>query len=113
MKPRYPPSGAAIVTTPNVDNAPARVKFLLKGKLRAMDEWGDSTHISPIFWDLLTRRYLPRVGLEVVERLAFPPTGYLAGRAAYSKLFGTLSPILRGFTLRGDNHVIVLSPAKT
>ncbi len=41
--------GLAFITTPNVDNLPARVKFLLRGKIRAMDESSEPTHISPIF----------------------------------------------------------------
>ena len=46
-------AGVAIVTTPNVDNVAARVKFLLTDRLRMMDLAGDPTHISPIFVDLL------------------------------------------------------------
>ena len=37
------PEGVAVITTPNVDNGPARMKFLLTGKLRLMDERGDRT----------------------------------------------------------------------
>src|SRR5258708_38378540 len=57
------PGGIAVITTPNVDSLPARTKFLITGKIRTMDEFGEPTHISPIFWDLLQRQFLPRAGL--------------------------------------------------
>lgn len=53
------PGGVAVLTTPNVDSLPARMKFLVAGKIRTMDEHGEPTHISPIFFDLLERQFLP------------------------------------------------------
>src|SRR6266446_9334571 len=41
-------NGVAVITTPNVDSLAARLKFLLAGRLRMMDECSDPTHISPI-----------------------------------------------------------------
>lgn len=104
------PSGVAVITTPNVDNAPARLKFFLYGILRLMDERGDRTHISPIFWDLLTRQYLPRAGLNLVEHHAYPPRGYKATRSHYVWALRILAGLLSGDTLFGDNHVLVLQP---
>src|ERR1700722_20968894 len=49
------PGGRAVITTPNVDSLPARLRFLFGGKIRMMDEFSDPTHISPIFSDLLRR----------------------------------------------------------
>jgi len=66
------PGGAAVVTTPNVDNLPARAKFLIRGRLRGLDEQGEKTHITPVFWDLLTRQWLPRVGLNLAAHHRFP-----------------------------------------
>jgi SAM-dependent methyltransferase len=102
------PGGTAILTTPNVDNAPARVKFLLRGKIRMMDEIGEPTHISPIFWDLFCRQFLPRSGLRLIEHLLFPPSGYKVTRARYAWAFRLLSMVLPGESVLGDNHVIVL-----
>jgi len=104
------PGGLVVLTTPNVDNAPARLKFFLTGKLRMMDERSDPTHISPIFWDLLQRQYLPRVGLQVVEHLVYPPNGYRVTRARYSWGVRLLTRLLAGECLKGDNHVLVLQP---
>jgi SAM-dependent methyltransferase len=58
------PGGVAALTTPNVDSLPARLKFLLAGKIRTMDEHGEPTHISPIFFDLLQRQASGAPGLS-------------------------------------------------
>jgi SAM-dependent methyltransferase len=105
-------SGLGIVTTPNLDNVPARVKFLLTGKLRMMDEHSDRTHISPIFWDLLTRQFLTRAGLELAGHLVYPPNGYLLSRARYRWVCQILARLLRGNSLLGDNHVLLLRPCE-
>lgn len=105
------PDGVAVVTTPNVDSLPARIKFLLKGKLRMLDEYGDPTHITPIFWDLLTRQYLGRAGLRLVEHHVYPPRGFVAGRPVYQRLLRLVGPLLVTGPphLMGDNHVLVLA----
>lgn len=102
------PAGVAIVTTPNVDSLPARVKFLLKGKIRTMDKASEPTHISPIFWDLLSRQYLPLAGLELVEHCVFPPWGFQLTRPRYAGVFRAAARLFRGDSLMGDNHVLVL-----
>jgi SAM-dependent methyltransferase len=102
------PTGLVVLTTPNVDNAPARLKFLLTGKLRMMDENGDKTHISPIFWDLFRRQYLWRVGLILMERHVYPPKGYKVTRAHYAWAARALGWLLAGECLEGDNHIFVL-----
>jgi len=106
------PGGVAVLTTPNVDNAPARVKFLLSGKIRMMDEHSEPTHISPIFWDLFLRQFLSRADLELVEHLVFPPRGFLNTRAAYTWVFRALARLLGGSCLEGDNHILVLKPRR-
>jgi SAM-dependent methyltransferase len=101
-------TGLAVLTTPNVDNAPARLKFLLSGVIRMMDQNGDKTHISPIFWDLFRRQYLPRAGLTLVERHVYPPNGYKVTRPQYAWAARALGWLLVGECLEGDNHILVL-----
>lgn len=100
--------GMAILTTPNVDSAPARVKFLLTGKIRMMDEVSEPTHISPIFWDLFVRQYLPRAGLQLVDHLAYPANGYQLTRLRYAWAFRVLGALVAGDSLKGDNHIFFL-----
>jgi 2-polyprenyl-3-methyl-5-hydroxy-6-metoxy-1,4-benzoquinol methylase len=102
------PQSFALLTTPNMDNLPARVKFLLTGTLRMMDDHSEPTHISPIFWDLLRRQFLPAAGLVLAEHLLYPPKGYLLTRPRYAWALRLLAGLLPGDSLLGDNHVLVL-----
>jgi 2-polyprenyl-3-methyl-5-hydroxy-6-metoxy-1,4-benzoquinol methylase len=105
------PGGVAVVTTPNVDSLPARLKFLLAGKIRTMDEFGEPTHISPIFFDLLQRQFLPLAGLRLRQHLLFPPDGFKLSRKSVAWSLGLAASVLPGESIIGDNHVLVLEAA--
>jgi 2-polyprenyl-3-methyl-5-hydroxy-6-metoxy-1,4-benzoquinol methylase len=100
--------GYMVITTPNVDSVPARVKFLLTEKIRMMDEVSEPTHISPIFWDLFERQFLPIAGMQIHEHHLVPPNGFIATRSRYSWMMRGLSWIVAGSCKFGDNHVLVL-----
>jgi 2-polyprenyl-3-methyl-5-hydroxy-6-metoxy-1,4-benzoquinol methylase len=102
------PGGIAVLTTPNVDSLPARCKFLLKGKIRTMDEHSEPTHISPVFFDLLMRQFLPRAGLRLREHLVFPPNGYQLTRKPIAWAMRFASFAFSGEALLGDNHIFVV-----
>lgn len=102
------PGGIAVLTTPNVDSLPARIKFLVAGKIRTMDERGEPTHISPIFLDLLRRQFMPLAGTRLRQHLVFPPNGYQLTRQPLAYMFRVASRLLPGEALLGDNHVLVL-----
>jgi 2-polyprenyl-3-methyl-5-hydroxy-6-metoxy-1,4-benzoquinol methylase len=101
------PGGMALITTPNMDNAPSRFRFLLTGKLHMMDEKVPN-HISPIFYDLFIRQYLPRAGLKLIEHCSFPKNGYKVSRKSYSWIFRLVARLFPANTLLGDVHVFVL-----
>lgn len=104
--------GIAIVTTPNVENIPARLKFLLSGKLRMADELSPS-HISPVFYDLFIRQYLPLAGLSLVEHQVYPKDDFpQTTRRWMVPLFKALGRVLKGRALLGDTNVFVLRRAK-
>jgi 2-polyprenyl-3-methyl-5-hydroxy-6-metoxy-1,4-benzoquinol methylase len=105
------PGGVAVLTTPNVDSLPARSKFLLKGKIRTMDEHSEPTHISPVFFDLLQRQFLPRAGLHLREHLVFPPNGYQLTRKPLAWTLRLAALAFSGAALLGDNHIFVLEGA--
>jgi 2-polyprenyl-3-methyl-5-hydroxy-6-metoxy-1,4-benzoquinol methylase len=105
------PKGVAVLTTPNVDSLPARTKFFLKGKIRTMDEHGEPTHISPVFFDLLQRQFLPRAGLRLREHLVFPPNGYQLTRKPIAWAMRFASFAFSGNALLGDNHIFVVEAA--
>jgi SAM-dependent methyltransferase len=102
------PGGVAVLTTPNVDSTPARIKFLLRGTIRMMDAQSEKSHITPIFWDLLTRQYLPRARLKLLEHHLYPARGYQLTRPGLAASMRLLSSCLGGECLHGDNHVVVL-----
>jgi 2-polyprenyl-3-methyl-5-hydroxy-6-metoxy-1,4-benzoquinol methylase len=102
------PGGVAALTTPNVDCLPARLKFLVSGKIRTMDEYGDPTHISPIFFDLLQRQYLPAAGVRLREHLIFPPNGFQLTRKPLAWGLRLASLAFSGRSILGDNHVLVI-----
>jgi 2-polyprenyl-3-methyl-5-hydroxy-6-metoxy-1,4-benzoquinol methylase len=102
------PDGVAVVTTPNVDSLPARLKFLIAGKIRTMDEYGEPTHISPIFFDLLKRQFLPLAGLRLRQHLLFPPDGFQLSRKSVAWSMKLAASVLPGESIIGDNHVLVL-----
>ena len=104
------PTGVAVMTTPNVDCLPARIKHLLTGRVRQMDSYGDSTHISPIFYDLLTRQFLPRAGLQLQEHLVFPPHGFQLSQKSVAWAMSLAVRFLPGESIAGDQHVLVLRP---
>lgn len=104
--------GVAIITTPNLENLPARLKYLIRGKLRMMDEHGDGTHISPIFGDLFTHRLLPRAGLTVAGHHFYPPDGYGAMRPTLSWGAAQVARLFPGRVLLGDVHIWVLQALK-
>jgi len=103
------PKGVALITTPNMDSAPSRVRFLLTGKLHMMDERVPN-HITPIFFDLFERVYVPSAGLRMVEHSVYPPDDYRVTRAGYAWALRLLARILPGHAI-GDVHVCVLQPA--
>ena len=102
------PGGVAILTTPNVDSLPARLKFFLVGKIRTMDEHSEPTHISPIFFDLLQRQFLPLAGLRLREHLVFPPDGFQLSRKSVAWSMRLAAGMFSGESIIGDNHIFVL-----
>jgi SAM-dependent methyltransferase len=100
--------GVAIITTPNVENLPARLKFLWGGKIRAVDAAAPE-HITPIFYDLFVRQYLPKAGLRLVAYQVHPKNDYpLTGRRWVVPFFLAGARLMRQPRLRGDCHVFIL-----
>jgi SAM-dependent methyltransferase len=102
------PTGVALLTTPHMESITARGKFLLKGQLRAMDAWGDPTHISPMFRDLLVNRYLPAAGLRLARDETYPKKGFVGGNKIYERALAPFGALLARRGLAGDSLVLVL-----
>jgi 2-polyprenyl-3-methyl-5-hydroxy-6-metoxy-1,4-benzoquinol methylase len=102
------PGGVAILTPPNVDPFPARLKFFLAGKIRTMDEHSEPTHIPPIFCDLLQRQFLPHAGLRLRQHLLFPPDGFQLSRKRVAWSMRLAARVFSGESILRDNHIFVL-----
>jgi SAM-dependent methyltransferase len=102
----------AILTTPNLDSLPARFKFFLHGKIRTMDEQSEPTHISPIFFDLLQRQFLPLARLRLCEYLVFPPDSFQLNCKSVAWSMRLAAWMFAGKSVLGDNHVFVLEAAR-
>lgn len=102
------PGGTAILTTPNVENVPARLKFLLRGEVRAMDK-NSPEHVTPIYLDLFVRKIVPPSRLTLIEHFEHPENDYpLTGRRYFVPFFRLLAPLMKGSALTGDCHFLVL-----
>jgi SAM-dependent methyltransferase len=100
--------GIAILTTPNVENVPARLKFLVRGEVRTMDKTAPE-HITPIHLDLFTRQIVPRTGLKLMEHFVHPRGDFpLTGRRFLVPFLRALVPLMKGPALTGDCHFFVL-----
>jgi 2-polyprenyl-3-methyl-5-hydroxy-6-metoxy-1,4-benzoquinol methylase len=100
--------GIAILTTPNVENIPARLKFFLNGNVRAMDE-NAPEHVTPIHLDLFLRQIVPRTGFALLEHKVHPDNGFpLTARKYLWPFFLMFKSVMTGAALTGDCHVFVL-----
>jgi 2-polyprenyl-3-methyl-5-hydroxy-6-metoxy-1,4-benzoquinol methylase len=100
--------GVAILTTPNVENVPARLKFLRSGDVRAMDK-NAPEHITPIHLDLFIRQIVPRTELQLVEHFTHPRGDFpLTGRRYLVPFLRALVPFMKGSALTGDCHFFIL-----
>jgi 2-polyprenyl-3-methyl-5-hydroxy-6-metoxy-1,4-benzoquinol methylase len=106
------PGGVAILTTPNVENVPARLKFLRGGEVRAMDK-NAPEHVTPIHLDLFFRKIVPQSGLTLIEHFVHPKNDFpLTGRRYMIPFFRMLAPFLKGPALTGDCHFFIFKKVR-
>jgi len=102
-------NGLLLLTSPNLDSPPARLKIFAAGELRHFDRSGDPTHITPIF-SMLFPRLADRAGFLVEAVLPAPDAhryhGTRAWRSMLAKLLCSCSQNIRG----GDVNVFLLRP---
>lgn len=111
--------GRLLLTTPNVESALARLKFLLTGRLKHFDKYGDPTHVSPMIESCLIR-VLETYGLVIDHAWGYPvdgssPTSTMSTRIA-AKLVRLVVPESRAgevscYLIRRVNPTRALLPA--
>jgi 2-polyprenyl-3-methyl-5-hydroxy-6-metoxy-1,4-benzoquinol methylase len=100
------PGGTLVISTPNIHSLPARLRFLLRGRLPHFDDKSDPTHVYPVYHENL-ERVATRYGFHITARISFPEKGY----GTFSGATATLSALLKPFLhdpLPGDNLVYLL-----
>ena len=97
---RLKPGGQFLLTTPNVNSVPARLRHLVTGRYRGFDEKSDPTHIMPIALPFL-EKVLPRHGFVVDRVWGYPPTGTLMARRSSAVAFRILERLFPE-SVRGD-----------
>ncbi len=95
--------GDFIISTPNIQGLPARMRFLYKNRLNHFDNKSDATHIYPVYTENL-QRVLPRHGLKIHAMTSFPEKGYHTYRGLTSKLAGIAAAFLPD-NVPGDNTI--------
>lgn len=102
--------GYFVISTPNIHALPARLRFLVKGRLNHFDNKSDPTHVYPVYMENL-ERLAPQFGLKIMEVLSYPPKGYIT----YSKSTLLLSSLVGAFLPKdrypGDNLLIIMQKA--
>ena len=102
------PGGRVFITTPNVENTAARVRFLFTGEMRMFGldpQLNDPTHITPIHTHMLTRM-LRDAGLRLVEH-GFNNRRATVTNPVFRVATTVLDPFVRGLK-GGDCHIFVL-----
>jgi 2-polyprenyl-3-methyl-5-hydroxy-6-metoxy-1,4-benzoquinol methylase len=102
------PNGMLVLTTPNIENVPARLQFLVTGNLRMFgrdSRFNDPTHITPIHTFML-ERMLKDTGFRIVEHTFNQPAPTVT-RPLNRFITRLVAPLLRGLK-GGDCHIFVL-----
>jgi 2-polyprenyl-3-methyl-5-hydroxy-6-metoxy-1,4-benzoquinol methylase len=107
------PHGRVLITTPNVECIPGRLKFLLKGNLRGFefDLYKDSKrheaeHVTPIFSSLFMR-VAKDTGFNVVKHVVYPKNTFPNSRGVFVLTSKVIAPFLGG-SKYGETHIFLL-----
>ncbi len=97
-------NGTCVMSTPNIHSIPARLRFLLKGRLGHFDDKSDPTHIYPVYTENLIR-VLHNHNLELTNTFAYPfCTNYSNGIKIMASLLAPLIPKC----VFGDNIIYII-----
>lgn len=100
--------GVLLFTTPNIENVPARLRFLASGELRLFGRdpaYNDPTHITPIHTFML-EKMLQDTGFSL-ETHAFDRPRAKVSQPLYRVISAMVDPLLRG-SKGGDCHIFVI-----
>lgn len=99
-------NGKMLITTPNIESIPGRLKFLLKGNFRFFDtdlRFNDSTHITPVQSYMFKRAVLD-AGFDIINHEVYPKTSYSNSKKIVSLFSKVISLFVSGIKY-GDCRV--------
>src|SRR5262249_42956659 len=100
------PGGRLVLSTPNIECAPGRLKFLRSGEFRWFDAHGDPTHITPMPRALL-ERIAGRCGFAIESDRPAPGPKWLGSSKGETPICLAMTFFFSG-DLTGDCRVFVL-----
>jgi len=100
------PGGRLVLSTPNIECAPGRLKFLRSGQFRWFDAHGDPTHITPMSRPIL-ERIAGRCGFAIDSDRPAPDCRW-RGTAAWKTPICLAMTFFFSGDLSGDCRVFVL-----
>ncbi len=95
------PNGAFLMSTPNLHSLLVRLRFLITGRLQHFDDYGDPTHISPVYLPCL-KRTLAHYGLRIRRLWTHPPAEGGLNSKRTSHLAAMLARVLLNDPMPGD-----------
>ena len=102
-------SGKLLITTPNIESIPGRIKFLIKGNFRFFDEdirFNEPSHITPI-QSFLFKKAIISSGFKIILHKVYPKNKFFNSRKIVSFVSKIISPFLKGIKF-GDRHIFLL-----
>jgi len=106
------PSGRVVLTTPNVESAPARLQWLVRGcpLIFQTQEVVRNRHIS-MLWRQGLEFQIERAGFEIVEKHLIGEPNFRGGvqRVVKRAVYGAMRAVLSG-DVEGESRIYVLAP---
>ena len=102
-------AGKLLITTPNIESIPGRIRFLIKGNFRFFDEnigFNEPSHITPI-QSFLFKKAIMNSGFKIILHKIYPQNKFFNSRKIVSVISKIISPFLKGIKF-GDRHIFLL-----
>ncbi|RLI93473.1 MAG: hypothetical protein DRO92_04215 [Candidatus Altiarchaeales archaeon] len=101
--------GKLIITPPNIESIPGRLRFLVRGNFKHFDsdpKFNEPTHITPI-QSYLFSRAARDTGFRVIKQFYFPPGKFYGSRSIVKIAALIISPFLHGHKF-GEKNIFLL-----
>jgi len=90
--------GKLIITSPNIESIPGRLRFLVRGNFKHFDtdpKYNDPTHITPIQSYLFSRASRD-TGFKIIKQFYYPPNKFYGSRGIVKIAALIIFPFLQG-----------------